>query len=172
LTIQQALYIYAIAVTPLMLIAAYFFYNAFALWYKNYREKSLKSSKERGMNTGAILELPFKQSAETVRRFSFLEWDIYLNRARTCEENHSELLHNPEAFPQKGGRFWVSHKTKPSGWFSYEVNARGGMSYIHRITGIKRQSKGVKYLQLIFFSWWIAVVRKGTGTFNLPQEPA
>jgi hypothetical protein len=127
------------------------------------------------------LTLPFKQDSTTVRKFTFWLWTFYFNRAR---------LH---------GRTWISRITRPWGIYTTASRGQLGFSaflpligeickitsegwkccipndprrygYVHRITTCVREQGGVKYLQLIFFSWWIAVVRKDHGSFAVPEE--
>lgn len=117
-----------------------------------------------------VLSLPFGQDPKKVRTFIFWKWQFYFNRARPCEEKHSSLLHDQEDAPLEGGRFFISHRTKPQGLFTQFVNARRQISYIHRITCRVREDSGVSYLQLIFFSWWVGVVRKDHAQFDLYKE--
>lgn len=122
------------------------------------------------------IPLPFKQNASTVRKFTFLFWTFYFNRARPCTERHSGLLHDKysESFWRilnfcygisSEGRVWISHETRPSGSYVAIKNSTGRTSFIHRITARIRESYGTRYLQLIFFSWWVGVVRKDDAQF-------
>lgn len=111
-----------------------------------------------------VMTLPFNQDPSTIRVFELPSFHIYVNRARTREEREGQI-------PPPGGRLWISHKTKPKGIYSVVPNTRGAFSFVHRITARIRNASGVDYLQLIFFSWWVAVVRKDVGQFSLKGEP-
>lgn len=102
--------------------------------------------------------LPFAQDSKTAKQFEFWKWCFCFNRARPPEECQSLNI-------SKHGRFWVSHRTRPFGISTLTKNSWDKDSFIHRITAAVREQSGVKYLQLIFFSWWVGVVRKDTARF-------
>ena len=128
---------------------------------------------------GGIMFLPFKQDPSTVRVFKLPGILIYINRAKPCSERHSDLLHggNHSFWPimhfcyglSKEGRAWVSHKTRPNGSYIEVRNAAGKTSFIHRITTAIRESGGTNYRQVIFFSWWVGIVRAADGGFQLQK---
>lgn len=97
-----------------------------------------------------LVSLPFNQYSPTVMFFDLGPWRFYFNYAR---KNDSK---------------WISRRTKPTGFYTKAKDGRGG--FVHRLTAVFRQQSGVKYLQVICFAWWMAVVRKDQGQFVLNQE--
>ena len=103
------------------------------------------------MENVVLLPVPFNQDHETIKEFEFWNWRFYLNRARL------------------NGCTWICRKTKPKGIYALAKDGRGG--FVHKLTArVRHDMSGVSYLQLICFSWWVAVVRKSDGVFDLKKE--